>query len=242
MFLIFHSLNFQSFHSSAFIRLLLFSPHLSFLLSTMFFSSLFLILLVSHFFLSFLTSQMICILKPNGEHNLAHIYFYMLLGRWGGGAGGFCRGESGLAGKEGGLGAVSQCSINQKEWHSCRPWQPSCLFSSSFIPLKQDNFSDGEGDDRTRETKIGGRGDWANFINQASQINCYEVSPINSPFGFNNLGGRLNNLCRDLSFIEGAAERGRDREGERCSDTNSFSADSPSPHDSYEIQLSVRSA
>lgn len=47
------------------------------------------------------------------------------------------------------------------------------------------------------------------FINQASQINCYEVSPINSPFGFNNLGGRLNNLCRDLSFIEESAEGGR---------------------------------
>lgn len=35
------------------------------------------------------------------------------------------------------------------------------------------------------------------------------MSPINSPFGFNNLGGRLNNLCRDLSFIEGAAEKKR---------------------------------
>lgn len=46
------------------------------------------------------------------------------------------------------------------------------------------------------------------FINQASQINCYEVSPINSPFGFNNLGGRLNNLCHDLSFIEESAMRG----------------------------------
>lgn len=46
------------------------------------------------------------------------------------------------------------------------------------------------------------------FINQASQINCYEVSPINSPFGFNNLGGRLNNLCRDLSFIEESAMEG----------------------------------
>lgn len=46
------------------------------------------------------------------------------------------------------------------------------------------------------------------FINQASQINCYEVSPINSPFGFNNPGGRLNNLCRDLSFIEESAMRG----------------------------------
>lgn len=43
-----------------------------------------------------------------------------------GGVGGLCRGESGHAGKEGGLGAGSQCSINQKEWHSCRPWQPSC--------------------------------------------------------------------------------------------------------------------
>lgn len=43
------------------------------------------------------------------------------------------------------------------------------------------------------------------FINQAPQINCYEVSPINSPFEFNNLGGRLNNLCHDLSFIEESA-------------------------------------
>ena len=53
---------------------------------------------------------------------------------------------------------------------------------------------------------------WGGFINQASQINCYEVSPVNSPFGFNNLGGRLNNLCRDLSFIEEAAEGERGRE------------------------------
>lgn len=75
------------------------------------------------------------------------------------------------------------------------------------------------------------------FINQVSQINCYEVSPINSPFGFNNLGGRLNNLCRDLSFIEESAVGGGG-----CSDTNSFSADSPSQRDSYEIQLSARSA
>lgn len=81
------------------------------------------------------------------------------------------------------------------------------------------------------------------FINQVSQINCYEVSPINSPFGFNNLGGRLNNLCRDLSFIEESVEGGRRRAcGGGCSDTNSFSADSPSQHDSYEIQLSARSA
>lgn len=42
------------------------------------------------------------------------------------------------------------------------------------------------------------------------------MSPINSPFGFNNLGGRLNNLCRDLSFIEEAAER--EGETERESD------------------------
>lgn len=49
------------------------------------------------------------------------------------------------------------------------------------------------------------------FINQVSEINCYEVSPINSPFGFNNLGGRLNNLCRDLSFIEESVEGGRGR-------------------------------
>lgn len=49
-------------------------------------------------------------------------------------------------------------------------------------------------------------GRW-NFINQASRINC-NVSAINSPFGFNNLGGRLNNLCRVLSFIEEAVERG----------------------------------
>lgn len=49
------------------------------------------------------------------------------------------------------------------------------------------------------------------------------MSAINSPFGFNNLGGRLNNLCRDLSFIEEAAEtetemggkRHRERERER---------------------------
>ena len=52
----------------------------------------------------------------------------------------------------------------------------------------------------------------SNFINQASQINCYEVSPINSPFGFNNLGGRLNNLCRDLSFIEEAVETEKERD------------------------------
>lgn len=68
------------------------------------------------------------------------------------------------------------------------------------------------------------------------------MSPINSPFGFNNLGGRLNNLCRDLSFIEGTAEKEREEERERRSDTNSFSADSPSLYDSYEIQLSARSA
>lgn len=123
---------------------------------------------------------------------------------------------------------------------------PVRLFPSSSIPLKRDNFSDGEGEEEEEvEEEENERGvGWANFINQASQINCYEVSPINSPFGFNNLGGRLNNLCRDLSFIEEAAERerGRDRARERCSDTNSFSADSPSPHDSYEIQLSARSA
>lgn len=47
----------------------------------------------------------------------------------------------------------------------------------------------------TGRVKRDGREMWANFINQASHINCY-VSPINSPFGFNNLGGRLNNLCR----------------------------------------------
>ncbi len=41
------------------------------------------------------------------------------------------------------------------------------------------------------------------------------MSPINSPFGFNNLGGRLNNLCRDLSFIEEAAEREGETERER---------------------------
>lgn len=41
------------------------------------------------------------------------------------------------------------------------------------------------------------------------------MSPINSPFGFNNLGGRFNNLCRDLSFIEEAAEREREGETER---------------------------
>lgn len=76
------------------------------------------------------------------------------------------------------------------------------LYPSSSIPLRQDNFSDG-----VREEKRGGG---ANFINQASEINCYEVSPINSPFGFNNLGGRLNNLCRDLSFIEGAAQKERE--------------------------------
>lgn len=85
---------------------------------------------------------------------------------------------------------------------------PVRLFPSSFIPLKQDKFSDGEGEER-------GEGGWANFINQASQINCYEVSPINSPFGFNNLGGRFNNLCRDLSFIEEAAERERERQRAR---------------------------
>lgn len=126
---------------------------------------------------------------------------------------------------------------------------PVRLFPSSSIPLKQDNFSDGEGEEEEQEEEQeenerrgGGGGGWANFINQASQINCYEVSPINSPFGFNNLGGRLNNLCRDLSFIEEAAEREAETEGERCSDTNSFSADSPSPRDSYEIQLSARSA
>lgn len=85
--------------------------------------------LLFEFFLSFylpiLTSfpiffyQIMSSLNPNGEHNLAHIYFYLLRG-------GLCRGESGHAGKEGGLGAGSQCSINQKEWHSCCPWQPSC--------------------------------------------------------------------------------------------------------------------
>lgn len=83
---------------------------------------------------------------------------------------------------------------------------PERLFPSSSIPLRQDNFSDEEGE----EWKVRGCGrGGANFINQASEINCYEVSPINSPFGFNNLGGRLNNLCRDLSFIEGAAQRER---------------------------------
>lgn len=76
------------------------------------------------------------------------------------------------------------------------------------------------------------------FINQAPQINCYEVSPINSPFEFNNLGGRLNNLCHDLSFIEESAMG----DGGGCSDTNSFLADRPSQRDSYEIQLSARSA
>lgn len=94
---------------------------------------------------------------------------------------------------------------------------PVRLFPSSSIPLKQDNFSDGEGEKEEveeEENERGGPG-WANFINQASQINCYEVSPINSPFGFNNLGGRLNNLCRDLSFIEEAAERERGGETER---------------------------
>lgn len=64
-------------------------------------------------------------------------------------------------------------------------------------------------EENERETRGG------DFINQASQINCYEVSPINSPFGFNNLGGRLNNLCRDLSFIEEAAEREGETERER---------------------------
>lgn len=165
--------------------------------------------------------------------------------------GGPCRGESGHAGKEGGLGAGSQCSINQKEWHSCRPWQPSCHpYVCSPPPPSHSNRTTLVMGRVRRERGVGWRhegeavgwGGWANFINQASQINCYEVSPINSPFGFNNLGGRLNNLCRDLSFIEEAAETERDREGERCSDTNSFSADSPSPHDSYEIQLSARSA
>lgn len=68
------------------------------------------------------------------------------------------------------------------------------------------------------------------------------MSPINSPFGFNNLGGRFNNLCRDLSFIEESAVGGGAREERACSDTNSFSADSPSQRDSYEIQLSARSA
>ena len=38
------------------------------------------------------------------------------------------------------------------------------------------------------------------------------MSTINSPFGFNNLGGRLNNPRRDLSFIEEAAEKERQRE------------------------------
>lgn len=41
------------------------------------------------------------------------------------------------------------------------------------------------------------------------------MSAINSPFGFNNLGGRLNNLCRDLSFIEEAAETETEMEGKR---------------------------
>lgn len=41
------------------------------------------------------------------------------------------------------------------------------------------------------------------------------MSPINSPFGFNNLGGRLNNLCRDLSFIEEAVETEGETERER---------------------------
>lgn len=93
---------------------------------------------------------------------------------------------------------------------------------------------------KSGEATRGGGG----FINQVSQINCYEVSPINSPFGFNNLGGRLNNLCCDLSFIEESVEGGRRVCvcGGVCSDTNSFSADSPSQHDSYEIQLSARSA
>lgn len=93
---------------------------------------------------------------------------------------------------------------------------PVRLFPSSSIPLKQDNFSDGEGEKEEVEEEENERGlGWANFINQASQINCYEVSPINSPFGFNNLGGRLNNLCRDLSFIEEAAEREGERQSER---------------------------
>lgn len=70
-----------------------------------------------------------------------HIYFYILFGREG-----LCGGESGHAGIEGGLGAGSRCSINQKEWHPCRPWQPSWLLPSSSIPLKQDNFSDEEGE------------------------------------------------------------------------------------------------
>lgn len=88
-------------------------------------SALFLFISHSFYLSSYLTNyifyyQIMSSLNPNGEHNLAHIYFYLLLGRE------FHRGESGHAGKEGGLGAGSQCSINQKEWHSCRPWQPSC--------------------------------------------------------------------------------------------------------------------
>lgn len=62
-----------------------------------------------------------------------------------------------------------------------------------------------------RRVKSGEAARGGGFINQVSQINCYEVSPINSPFGFNNLGGRLNNLCRDLSFIEESVEGGRRR-------------------------------
>lgn len=76
------------------------------------------------------------------QSSSAQIYSYILFG-----SGGRCRGESGHAGIEGGLGAGSWCYINQKEWHPCRPWQPSWLFPSSFIPLKQDNFSDEEGED-----------------------------------------------------------------------------------------------
>lgn len=66
---------------------------LSFPLSTFLFSLFFLLpYLVSH--------QMVSTLNPNGEHNLAHIYFYLLLGGGGSGVGGALQRWVGMLGKK----------------------------------------------------------------------------------------------------------------------------------------------